>query len=70
MTDDSAPMENPLPDELIIQCVNCFEWVSISVDPHDRGAMIQDCDVCCSPLLITVKWAANGQPELRIESGN
>ena len=70
MTDEAEPIMNPLPDELVVQCVYCFEWVAIHVDPQDRGVMIQDCDVCCRPLQITVSWMPDGQPALQIEPGN
>ena len=70
MSEDDQMYMNPLADALVVQCVHCFEFVDIVVDPHDRGTLIQDCDVCCGPLQITISWMPNGQPQLQIESGN
>ena len=67
MSEDDQLHMNPLADALVVQCVYCFEYVDISVDPHDRGTLIQDCDVCRRPLQITIRWMSNGQPHRQID---
>jgi len=67
MKDEPETTTVPLPDASVVQCVFCFEWVTVDIDPQDRGTMVQDCDVCCRALQITVHWTNEGQAQLRIE---
>ena len=67
MTDALDLATSPWPDQPVVQCVFCFEWVTLDVDPQDRGAMVHDCDVCCRPLQITVQWSGDGQLNLNVE---
>ncbi len=41
-----------------VQCPWCFEWTEVWFEHDVRGALVQDCEVCCRP------W------ELRIEHGS
>jgi hypothetical protein len=52
-------------NERIAQCPTCFEWVALFVDEGDHGKMIQDCEVCCRPMELTVYWTEEG--ELRVD---
>ena len=52
------------------QCPTCFEWVDIFVDGGDSGKMVQDCDVCCRPMEVTVRWSDAGEPLIDVVSAN
>jgi hypothetical protein len=52
--------------EVSVQCSTCFEWVEIVVDRDERGVLVQDCDVCCRPIEVTVQWSASGELEVRV----
>lgn len=56
--------------EVSTQCPTCFEWVEIFVDQGDRGRMVQDCDVCCRPMDVLVRWTDDGEPQLEVRSAN
>ena len=64
---DETPNHHPLPNLLVVQCMACFEWVDVSIDIQDQGVMVQDCEVCCRPLQITLHWESNGQPHIQVE---
>ncbi|MDP6931594.1 MAG: CPXCG motif-containing cysteine-rich protein [Myxococcota bacterium] len=53
--------------EVSVQCPACFQWVEISVDPGDRGVFVQDCEVCCRPMEITLAWTENSEPRVRVQ---
>ena len=37
-----------------MQCPYCGEDVTIYVEPDVRGALVQDCEVCCNPWRLRV----------------
>lgn len=45
------------------QCAGCFEWVETSVDESagSRQQYVEDCQVCCQPNVLTVRWDAGEQ---------
>ncbi len=40
------------------QCAGCFEWIETSVDEcaGSRQQYVEDCQVCCQPNLLSVRW--------------
>jgi hypothetical protein len=34
----------------------CGDAGVIYLEPEVRGTLVQDCEVCCSPWLVTVTW--------------
>ncbi len=42
--------------EFDVACPYCGEPAVIYLEPDVRGALVQDCEVCCSPWLVTVTW--------------
>ena len=52
-----------------IPCPYCGEWIGIVVDTS-AGAQsyVEDCQVCCRPIEISVTLDAQGQPEVRVRS--
>ena len=37
-----------------VTCPYCGEEVEIYLEPEIRGALVQDCEVCCNPWLLRV----------------
>ena len=41
--------------EHFFQCPYCFEEISMLVDPSVRNQeYVEDCEVCCNPIVVTV----------------
>ncbi len=53
-------------NEFEILCPWCGEALSIAIEADVRGEMIQDCEVCCQPMLLFVTRDDWGDPDLRV----
>ena len=42
-----------------VTCPYCFEEVEIYLEPDVRGALVQDCEVCCNPWQLRVTREGN-----------
>jgi hypothetical protein len=51
-----------------IECPYCGERVEIDLDPESHGQMVRDCEVCCNPWLMTVRWDGVGTPSVEVEA--
>lgn len=40
-----------------VTCPYCGELVEVYVEPDVRGSFVQDCEVCCNPWRVRVRWA-------------
>ena len=51
------------------QCAGCWEWVETLVDESagSKQVYVEDCQVCCRPNLLTVRWEA-GEREFLISA--
>ena len=49
--------------EAVFQCAGCFEWVETMVDESGGSTQVyvEDCQVCCQPNVLTVRWDASAQ---------
>ena len=55
----------------MIQCPYCWEMLDISVDPSvDEQEYVEDCQVCCNPILISVVISADGTPQVEARAEN
>ncbi|MEZ4449948.1 MAG: CPXCG motif-containing cysteine-rich protein [Nannocystaceae bacterium] len=54
-------------DAVEVQCPYCLERVELTLDPMQRGEMIEDCEVCCRPWRILVRRRRDGQPIVVVE---
>ena len=45
--------------EFTVTCPYCGEAVEIYVEPDVRGTLVQDCEVCCNPWLVSVSGSAD-----------
>lgn len=41
-------------EEFVISCPYCGEDVEVHVDADAAGTLVQDCEVCCNPWLLSV----------------
>ncbi|PSF10757.1 CPXCG motif-containing cysteine-rich protein [Marinobacter fuscus] len=42
-------------DSVLVQCPYCWETLEVSVDPSvPEQEYVEDCQVCCQPILLTV----------------
>ena len=51
-------------DTYRIVCPYCGEEVDVYLEADVRGAVIQDCEVCCNPWQLRLRWA---EGERRVE---
>jgi Cysteine-rich CPXCG len=71
--DDELDDEFPLGDgtaesSAVVFCPYCGESVELSVDPGGGSLQeyVEDCEVCCNPWNVTVRFIA-GVPEVSVE---
>lgn len=52
-------------------CPYCGETIELLVDPSAGGQQyIEDCSVCCRPIVVTVALDADGEPMLDVRAEN
>jgi hypothetical protein len=54
------------PEDELIQCPYCFEYVELDIGFDTLGELVEDCQVCCRPLLITVELDASGRGRVAV----
>lgn len=73
MTDDPAPEFADLPSgSASASCPYCAASVEVIVDPGGAAEQryVEDCEVCCQPWDVTVRWnGARADVELRTLDG-
>lgn len=72
--DDLAETEFPLGDgtaetEATVYCPYCNETIEIAIDPGGGPAQeyVEDCEVCCQPWSVSVRYGQNGSATVSIE---
>ena len=54
--------------EHYFQCPYCWEDISMLLDPSVRKqTYVEDCEVCCNPIQLTVAFEAEELVEFRVE---
>ena len=55
--------------EAEVSCPHCGESVTIGLDPGGGGsqAYVEDCEVCCRPWEVRVRYDSEGVAEVRLE---
>jgi hypothetical protein len=43
-------------EEHFFQCPYCWETISMLLDPSLSATYVEDCEVCCNPIEITVQF--------------
>ncbi|MFU8803705.1 MAG: CPXCG motif-containing cysteine-rich protein [Bradymonadaceae bacterium] len=54
-------------DFVSLQCPYCFETFEIFIEFDVGGDLIQDCEICCRPLLLHVRRDRSGRLHVRVE---
>lgn len=58
-------------DSVLIQCPYCWETLDISVDPSVADQeYVEDCQVCCQPILVHVVLDENLTPTVDVRAEN
>ncbi|HTN33445.1 MAG TPA: CPXCG motif-containing cysteine-rich protein [Marinobacter sp.] len=58
-------------DSVLIQCPYCWETLDISVDPSvPEQEYVEDCQICCQPILIHVTFDDNLTPQVDARAEN
>jgi len=55
--------------EAVVVCPHCGEGNALTVDPGSGSAQeyVEDCQVCCRPWRVTVRYGGDGGVEVRAE---
>ncbi len=54
-----------------IQCPYCWEMIEVTVDCSvNQQEYVEDCEVCCQPIVINAELTANGVPEINAKREN
>jgi hypothetical protein len=71
--DEDLDGEFPLGDgtvetETVVQCPHCGETTEIELDPGSGTTQeyVQDCDVCCRPWRVSVRFADDGTAQVSV----
>ena len=58
-------------DSVLIQCPYCWETLDVSVDPSvPEQEYVEDCQVCCQPILLRVTFDDNLTPHVEARAEN
>ena len=53
----------------MVSCPYCGEGISVLLNPEDVGVdYIEDCQVCCRPIVFLVSESEQGELEARVQS--
>ena len=73
MTGDDLDADFPLGDgtadtEAVIHCPHCGEPNDVALDPGsgEDQEYVEDCQVCCRPWLIYVRYGRDGRAEVEV----
>lgn len=54
--------------EHFFQCPYCWEEISVLLDPSVSQSYVEDCEVCCNPIDISVEFESGELCSFRAES--
>jgi hypothetical protein len=56
--------------EAVVECPHCGETVELALDPGSGAVQqyVEDCEVCCQPWNVTVRYGEDGTAEVRVEA--
>lgn len=72
--EDEFPLGDGTADTTaMVSCPYCGEELEVALDPGGTPLQqyVEDCQVCCQPMLLTVRWDDDGAAhvEARMEGG-
>ena len=50
-----------------VRCPYCGEILELHLEADLLGRLIQDCEVCCSPIALDVRRDEWGDPDVRVD---
>ncbi|MDY7218242.1 CPXCG motif-containing cysteine-rich protein [Denitrificimonas sp. JX-1] len=57
--------------QTLVSCPYCAEYIEVLIDPHDVGQQyIEDCQVCCQPILFNVVLETEGSLSVSVHGEN
>lgn len=62
-------MTDHLTDEADVICPHCGAPVTMTLDPGGgpEQEYVEDCEVCCRPWLVHLRWDLDGDPDIELE---
>jgi hypothetical protein len=67
--DEEFPLGDGTADtDAVVHCPYCGEAVEIALDPGSGAVQeyVEDCEVCCRPWRVSVRFAADGGAEVAV----
>ena len=64
------PVDDPDATEFHVYCPYCGEDLEISLEPELQGTLVMDCEVCCRPWLVRVRYHADGRASVRLDAAD
>jgi hypothetical protein len=67
--DDEFPLgDGTAETEALVSCPHCGESSEVALDPGsgDEQEYVEDCQVCCRPILMYVKYGRDGSAEVEV----
>jgi hypothetical protein len=52
-------------ESVVVQCPWCGEAIEVWVEPDAEGTTVQDCDVCCRPCELVIRYE-DGSPTVQV----
>lgn len=71
--DEEFPLGDGVADtEALVHCPCCGEPVEIGLDPGggSHQEYVEDCEVCCRPWLVRVRYDAEGRAEVDLQAAD
>lgn len=68
--DDEFPLGDGVAElEAEVSCPHCGEVCVIALDPGSGADQeyVEDCQVCCQPWLVTVRYRADGSAQVHVD---
>ncbi|HEY7029266.1 MAG TPA: CPXCG motif-containing cysteine-rich protein [Gemmatimonadales bacterium] len=68
---EEFPEEESADQDAVVVCPHCGEEVVIGLDPGGgpEQQYVEDCEVCCRPWQVTVRYGDDGRASVELEPG-
>lgn len=70
MEEDFSPGDGVASREATVVCPYCGEAVEISLDPGSGPIQqyVEDCEICCQPWTVDVRYGAEGEASVTVSA--
>ena len=71
LDDEFPPGDGAADLEAEVACPHCGETIVIGLDPGSGAEQeyVEDCQVCCRPWRVTVRYGPDGRAHVAVEEG-